>query len=61
MIVCPTCRHGNVEESGQEFVLRQVVTVKDENAWIISLSDSAEALPQHEADFGTILASWRFR
>jgi zinc-ribbon domain len=47
--------------AGREYLTRQVVTLKGENAWIITLSDLAEAFPAHEADFESILASWRFR
>jgi zinc-ribbon domain len=48
-------------ESGPEFVMRQVVTVRNDVGWLISLSDSAETLHEHEGAFQSILSSWRFR
>jgi hypothetical protein len=48
-------------ETGQEFVMRQVVAVRNEVGWIISLSDNADSLPRHEPHFEQMLASWNFR
>lgn len=48
-------------ETGQEFVMRQVVAVRDEVGWIISLSDNADSLPRNERHFEQMLASWNFR
>ncbi|MEX0832919.1 MAG: zinc ribbon domain-containing protein [Actinomycetota bacterium] len=47
--------------NGQEYKLVQVVTVRNDVGWTISLSDSAEAFDSHERSFREMLASWQFQ
>ncbi len=48
-------------DSGQSYRLREVVVVKNDVGWRITLNDLAEAFPDHEAPFQQMLNSWRFR
>lgn len=47
--------------NGQEYKLVQVVTVRNDVGWTISLSDSAEGFDSHERSFREMLASWQFQ
>jgi hypothetical protein len=48
-------------DRGQEFSGRQVITLVEDTAWIISFSDRADRISLHQKPFQAMLASFRFR
>lgn len=48
-------------DSGTSYQLREVVVVRDDVGWRITLNDVAESFDQHAASFQDMLVSWRFR
>ncbi len=46
--------------AGDAFQVREVVVVKDEVGWRITLNDSAEGFHDHARSFQQMLDSWRF-
>jgi hypothetical protein len=47
-------------DTGDQFVLRHVVAIRDETAWVISLSDVSGRLRAHEKPFQRMLSSFAF-
>jgi hypothetical protein len=48
-------------DAGTEYQLREVVVVKDQVGWRITLNDVADTFDEHAAPFREMLRSWRFR
>jgi hypothetical protein len=48
-------------EAGTAYQLREVVVVKDQVGWRITLNDLADTFDDHAAPFQEMLRSWRFR
>jgi hypothetical protein len=48
-------------EAGTTYLLREVVVVKDQVGWRITLNDLAHTFDDHAAPFQEMLRSWRFR
>jgi hypothetical protein len=48
-------------EAGTAYQLREVVVVKDQVGWRITLNDLADTFDDHAAPFEEMLRSWRFR
>jgi hypothetical protein len=48
-------------ENGQSFRMREVVAVRDDVGWRITLSDVADAFGTSSVAFTTMLESWQFR
>jgi hypothetical protein len=50
----------HTSEAGDAYQLREVVVVRDEVGWRITLNDSADAFEGHAEAFDRMLESWRF-
>lgn len=48
-------------DAGTAYQLREVVVVKDQVGWRITLNDVADTFDEHAAPFQEMLRSWRFR
>ena len=48
-------------DAGTTYQLREVVVVKDQVGWRITLNDLADTFDDHAAPFEEMLRSWRFR
>jgi len=50
-----------VSDAGTSYQMREVVVVKDQVGWRITLNDVADAFEEHAVPFDEMLRSWRFR
>jgi hypothetical protein len=50
-----------VSDAGTSYQMREVVVVKDQVGWRITLNDVADTFDEHAVPFQEMLRSWRFR